>query len=175
MYVRHPQASLGPQQFLSSMSPFICLETTVFWKGFTALFTLIGFLSRMYSSLNVEITPLSKDFSTLIAFTGFLFNMISFMPSISSKSWTMSFNIMVFPFVAYSSEVTVGLQDYIFVKTFLGRTQQSLLFQSEVDMYVIIGHYIAISLRFVYSKPGKHMHVRQGHTIFFSVFLFCLN
>lgn len=84
----------------------------------------------------------------------------------------MSFNIMVFPFVAYSSEVTVGLQDYIFVKTFLGRIQQSLLFQCEVDTYVVIGSCIVISLRFVYIKPGKYMHVRQGHTIFFSFPIF---
>lgn len=51
---------------------------------------------------------------------------------------------MVFPNVAYSSEIPVGLQHHIFVETLLGRIQQNPFFLSEVHMHIVIAHCIHV-------------------------------
>ena len=57
---------------------------------------------------------------------------------------------------SYSSEVLIGLQHHIFVQILLGRIQQIPLFQSEVDMYIIIGHCIL--------KYPIHVYIRKHGT-----------
>jgi hypothetical protein len=53
--------------------------------------------------------------------------------------------MMVFPLVAYSSDVLVGLLHHLFIETFLGRIQQIPIFLSEVHTHIIISHCIHVS------------------------------
>ena len=101
----------------------------------------IGFLSSMNSFMSLVMTLKYIGFlPTLNKLRGLLFSMTSFIPSTSSRTLKMVFNIMVFPNVADSSEIPVGLQHHISVEILLRRIQQSPLFLSEVHMHIIIGH-----------------------------------
>ena len=75
---------------------------------------------------------------------------------------TTSFNMMVFPSVAYNSEVPVGLQHHIFVETLLGRIQQIPLFPSEVHMHIIISHCILLDGRHGVPALGRARGEARG-------------
>lgn len=62
-------------------------------------------------------------------------------PSTFSITFSVFFN-MLFPSVAYSSEVPEGFQPHIFAEILLGRIHQSPLFPREVYTNIIIGHCI---------------------------------
>ena len=70
--------------------------------------------------------------------------------------------MMVFPSVAYNSEVPVGLQHHIFVETLLGRIQQIPLFPSEVHMHIIISHCILLDGRHGVPALGRARGEARG-------------
>ena len=67
--------------------------------------------------------------------------------------------------LTYSSEVSVGLQHHIFVETPLGRIQQSPFFTSEVNMHIIIGHWILKYSIHLYNR--KHDFDNNANVYFF--------
>lgn len=67
--------------------------------------------------------------------------MTSGIPSTSSITFTVFLN-MLFPGVAYSSEVPEGFQHHIFADILLRRIHQSPLFPREVNTNIIVGHCI---------------------------------